>query len=424
MRSLTVGIILLSGFITMPAFGQDNSRKGYVVENNGDTLRGWINYKNWEKNPQQILFKKDSLADNPVKFSSTDIAYFEITGLDKYVKAIVEKDIRPVDQYQLLHGTENMTVSDTVFLRQIVSGSTIDLYELIDTKPHYFIKKADGPFRELNYKVFINEQGSIITQKNYINQLRAVLSNDELSSSLENKIITAGYKERDLREVAVAINKTGGSVYYSTGSTMGGSRIKASFFAGIGGGYSSLRFTGQQSYMEKMSYTGGFSPYVTLGMDISEQRNLQSLFIRIALSWYSVSYKGNGATAPTLIDTADVILKYKLSQQNISPSLSVLYNFINKETYKVYAGLGIAYNFASYPENKVTTIKQGNLSKDFDDYIVPSKHWVNMSVKLGLRVARQWDVGLNADIYGTFTNYPAFALNPNLYSAQLRYFFR
>jgi hypothetical protein len=294
---------------------------------------------------------------------------------------------------------------------------------LIDTKPHYFIKETAGPFKELSYKVFINEQSNIITQKNYINQLRATLGSNEMPSSLENKINASGYKERDLREVIVAINKANGSVYYSTGSASS-SRIKAALFAGIGGGYSSLRFKGEQFYMEKMNYSSGFSPYVTLGMDILEQRNLQSLFIRVELSWYSVKYKGSGATAPNLTDTADVILKYKLSQQNISPSLSVFYNFINKEAYKVYAGLGIAYNFSSYPENKVTTIKQGNHSKDFDDYIVASKHWVNMSVKLGLRVARHWDVGLNADIYGSFTNYPTFSLNPNMYSVQLRYFFR
>ena len=421
MRSPALEIILLSSLIAISVSGQNNT-KGYIVENNGDTLHGWINYKNWEKNPQQILFQKDSLTDNPVKFTTHDITYFEITGLDKYIKAVVEKDTRPVNQHQLLQGTENITVSDTVFLRQIVSGSTIDLYELIDTKPHYFIKNGNGPFRELSYKVFINDRNDIVTQKNYINQLRAVLNNNEMPASLENKIITAGYKERDLREAVVAINRVNGSVHYSTGST-GGSRIKASFFAGIGGGYSSLRFKGNQFYMEKMSYSGSFSPHVTLGMDISEQRNLQSLFIRLALSWYSVNYKGSGASAPSLIDTADVILKYKLSQQNIAPSLSVLYNFVNRETYKIYAGLGVAYNFSSYPENKVTTIKQGGHSKEFDDYIVPSKHWVDLNVKLGLRVARQWEVGLNAGVYGSFTNYPAFSLNPNMYSAQLRYFF-
>ena len=422
MKPLTFGIILLSGFIAMSAFGQNNNNKGYVVENNGDTLRGWINYKNWEKNPKQILFKKDSLAENVVKFSSADISYFEITGLDKYVRAIVEKDIRPVDQHQLLQGTENMTVADTVFLRQIVSGSIIDLYELIDSKPHYFIKAAAGPFKELSYKIFINEQSNIVTQKNYINQLRAVVGTTEMPSSLENKINTAGYEEQDLRKAVAAINKANGSVYYSSGSTSG-SRIKASLFAGVGGGYSSVRFKGQHFNMEKMSYSGGFSPYLSVGMDLVEKRNLQALFIRIELSYYSTGYKGEGVTASNLIDTSHVILKYQLKQQNISPSLSVLYSFINKERYKIYAGAGVAYNFSSYPENKFTTIKPGNKSTEFENYIVPSKHWVTMNATLGMRITKHFDAAVKAELYGSFTNYPAFSLNSNTYTAQLRWFF-
>ncbi|HRO45398.1 hypothetical protein [Agriterribacter sp.] len=423
MKPLTFQMIaLLTGFIAISAFGQNNNKKGYVVENNGDTLRGWINYKNWRKNPQQILFKKDSLTDNVAKFGPDDIICFEITGFDKYIKAIVEKDIRPVDQNQLVEGTENMTITDTVFLRQIVSGSTIDLYELIDTKPHYFIKEAAGPFKELSYKVFINERSNIANQKNYINQLRAVAGNKEMPSSLETKINTAGYKEQDLKEVVAAINKLNGSVYYSTGSTSG-SRIKAALFAGIGGGYSSLRFKGEQFYMEKMSYSGGFSPYFSVGMDLVEQRNLQALFIRIELSYYSTSYTGEGATASNLTDTSNVILKYQLKQQNISPSLSVLYSFINKESYKIYAGAGVAYNFSSYSENKFTTIKPGNKSKELENYIVPSKHWVSMNATLGMRITKHWDAAVKADLYGSFTNYPTFSLNPNTYTAQLRWFF-
>ncbi|HEX5025361.1 MAG TPA: hypothetical protein VFV68_08815 [Agriterribacter sp.] len=260
MKPLTFGITLLSVFIAISAFGQNINKKGYVLKNNGDTLRGWIHYKNWEKNPQQILFQRDSLTDNVVKFSINDLTFFEITGLDKYVKAIVEKDIRPVDPNNLVQGTENMTKTDTVFLRQIVSGSKIDLYELVDSKSHFFLKQANEPYKELSYKVFVNERSNIATQKNYINQLRAVVGNNEMPSSLENKINNASYKEQDLKEAVVAINKAGGSVYYSTGTTSG-RRIKASLFAGIGGGYSSLRFKGEQVYMEKMSYAGGFSPY-------------------------------------------------------------------------------------------------------------------------------------------------------------------
>ncbi|HEX5025360.1 MAG TPA: hypothetical protein VFV68_08810 [Agriterribacter sp.] len=158
-------------------------------------------------------------------------------------------------------------------------------------------------------------------------------------------------------------------------------------------------------------------------MELAEQRNLQALFIRIELSYNSASYKGDGATASGLVDTSSVILKYQLKQQNISPSLSVLYNFVNRQTYKVYAGVGVAYNFSSYPENKLTTIKPGNISKEFENYIVPSKHWVTINATLGTRITKHLDAAVKADVYGSFTNYPTFSLNSNTYTAQLRWFF-
>ncbi len=423
MKSLTfITTALLICCFANPTIAQQAKKKGYVLLNNSDTLHGWIHYKNWEENPRQILFQKDSLNDSPRSFTINDLTCFEIAGFDKYVKAVIEKDIRPVDLNNLLRGYENKSITDTVFLRQIVSGSIINLYELVDSKYHFYIKDAVGPFKELSYKVFLNEEKDMVSQKNYINQLKSVIGEDKMTLPVENKINRAAYKEKDLKAAVIAINKTTGSVYYSAGEK-GNARMKSSFFAGIGGGYSSLQFKGTQAYMDKMSYTGGFTPYVMLGMEVAEQRNFQSLFMRIELVWYSVNYKGSGTIPPTLTDTDDQILKYQLSQRNISPSLSVFYNFVNKETYKVYAGLGIAYNFSSYPENKVTIIKQGNHSKDFDNYIVPAKSWINTSAKLGLRVSRRWDVGLNADIYGVFTNYLTFSLTPHPYSAQLRYFF-
>lgn len=424
MKLLTsITITLLSFCVANITLAQQLNKPGFVVLNNGDTLSGRINYKNWKKNPNQIIFQNDSLSNHLTKYSVAELTSFEITGLDKYIRAVVEKDTRPVNLNNLLEGSENIFITDTVFLRQIVGGSKIDLYELVDSKYHFFIKDSTELIKELIYKVFINEHKNVVSQKNYINQLRALFGQNKIPPSLENKINSAGYQENDLKSVVTAINNMFGSVYYSV-NEKSSNRIKSSFFGGIGVGYSSLQFKGNFLYLDKMTYTGSFSPYVTLGMDVSEQRNLQSLFIRLELSWYSVDYKGSGETEPDFLDTDNVILKYKLSQRNISPSFSIFYNFINMETLRIYAGAGVTYNFSSYSENKLTTIKQGNISKEYDNYIVPSKHWVNLSAKLGLNVSKRWDVGLSAGIYGAFTNYPVFSLNPNMYSAQLRYYFK
>ncbi|NJK97917.1 MAG: hypothetical protein HC905_26095 [Bacteroidales bacterium] len=50
-------IVLFIGLILFNlAYSQENYIPGYVIEN-GDTLKGFIDYRNWEKNPNQIAFK-------------------------------------------------------------------------------------------------------------------------------------------------------------------------------------------------------------------------------------------------------------------------------------------------------------------------------------------------------------------------------
>ena len=38
-------------------FSQTNYKPGYVVNLNGDTLRGFVNYQQWDNNPRTIAFK-------------------------------------------------------------------------------------------------------------------------------------------------------------------------------------------------------------------------------------------------------------------------------------------------------------------------------------------------------------------------------
>src|SRR5690349_1932616 len=124
---------------------QRNYLNGSVVLMNGETLKGMIDYRNWERNPDQVNFKLNE-GSVDINYSVDDIRSFEITGHDKYVSAIVMKDMLPVNANSLeIEGVQKM-IKDTVFLRSIVSGNKLSLYELIDTKSHYYIQQKDGEF--------------------------------------------------------------------------------------------------------------------------------------------------------------------------------------------------------------------------------------------------------------------------------------
>ena len=54
MRSLFIALL-----IAFPAvvFAQTNYQPGYIVQNSGDTVKGFINYQEWRYSPSAVAFK-------------------------------------------------------------------------------------------------------------------------------------------------------------------------------------------------------------------------------------------------------------------------------------------------------------------------------------------------------------------------------
>src|ERR1700760_4607439 len=79
---------LLLALFLLPAslFAQSNYKTGYVLTLKGDTIHGFINYKEWDNNPTSISFKK-SLNDNKVEhYTVDDITCFSLPGNASYQK--------------------------------------------------------------------------------------------------------------------------------------------------------------------------------------------------------------------------------------------------------------------------------------------------------------------------------------------------
>src|ERR1700754_3018582 len=81
----------LLAFILLPFFSiaQSNYKSGFVVNLKGDTLHGFIDYKEWDNNPGDITFKKDLKGDKSANYSTKDAAAFTITGLEQYKRYIL-----------------------------------------------------------------------------------------------------------------------------------------------------------------------------------------------------------------------------------------------------------------------------------------------------------------------------------------------
>ena len=45
------------------AYSQENFVAGSIIKLNGDTVKGYVDYRNWERNPNQIKFKERESAE-------------------------------------------------------------------------------------------------------------------------------------------------------------------------------------------------------------------------------------------------------------------------------------------------------------------------------------------------------------------------
>src|SRR5688572_4568068 len=135
-KTLRFFCMALASFCLTNSYSQSNYKPGSVVTQNGETIEGLIDYRQWRKNPVSIKFQTTANS-SPVTYTVKDLESFEVHGLDRYITAVIKKDIRPVEMAELERAFTDTTVIDTVFLRLLVSGN-YSLYQFNDTKPHFY----------------------------------------------------------------------------------------------------------------------------------------------------------------------------------------------------------------------------------------------------------------------------------------------
>src|ERR1700729_3993728 len=98
--------LLFIGFF-MPLFvsAQSNYKSGFVVTLKGDTLHGYVDYKEWEKNPVKIKFKTNLNKDAEV-FSVENTSAFGISGLEYYEQYSLQISKGQVDVQKISTGVD------------------------------------------------------------------------------------------------------------------------------------------------------------------------------------------------------------------------------------------------------------------------------------------------------------------------------
>lgn len=153
---LTVTLFFI--FANSALFAQTDFRSGFIINNELDTIHGFIDYKGNKANAKKCLFREEPDSEN-ITFTPKDIQAYRFTDSKYYVskKLVVKGEAKKV------------------FLEFLVNG-TIDIYYYRDIDgEHFFVDMGDNKLVRLNndkFEVLVDNKIYLKESTEYIGQLK------------------------------------------------------------------------------------------------------------------------------------------------------------------------------------------------------------------------------------------------------------
>lgn len=208
-KIICLPILIVAPFLV---FAQANYRPGYIINPKGDTVKGFVNYKDWDFNPDVVEFKKD-LKGSRQAFTVHNIQAFGITTLAAYQKAACNISLDETSASRLSSGRDTSFRVDTVFLKVLQRGPRVTLYSYTDEiKTRFYLGKAPSYVpEELVYRIYVGQNNAgdtkTMTEDTYKKVLFAIAAQyNVLDSKLTRDLQDAAYTRDALMPIVSVIN--------------------------------------------------------------------------------------------------------------------------------------------------------------------------------------------------------------------------
>ena len=366
-------------------FGQQNLQPGYIILNDGDTLRGFIDYKEWHKNPSEISF--GTALNKPTNSYSTDeIVYFEVTGKKSYYRFRVRVSMDTRSLSSLAEKKDSSSRTEGEFLRTVSKGKNISLFSLNDeVKLRWYVKQTNEAAPQELLNSIYRAGGQVMNEREYRVQLYRIASSYSVAGEEMTRIISrANYTEQSIRKICDLINGNNpNEVGEKKNLDKAESRVR--FFAGTGITRGVITFSGESRYTGQQPSVS-LTPLLTGGIDIYLVPDIGRVYFRNSLTYTNVNSEVKSEVEEYYHATEQYVLE--LSQQNISIHSQLNYNFYNRPDLKWFGGVGAGINIPFYSKNRQTFIAEGAgaFTTVTDNYLDTKKFWLNASVRSGVAI--------------------------------------
>lgn len=280
-----ITLLVLGLLIFNVCFGQENYLQAYAIGMKGDTMHGFIDYRNWKKNPEKISFKKQ-LSDKATTFTAQNIKSFGVAD-EIYTRGIVLTDVSPVETNELDYIKELRTEVDTVLLQSIIIGhKSLYMFKSEADRETFYILQ-DTTYTLLEYKRYLAETDGAVVKENkwYLNQL-AVYLND--CPTIQQDFKNLKYARKNLENLFLTyFDCTGSSIKFHNRQE----KVKTEFGAVAGLTFNNLQFDPTLVYNRKeidFSTTASYSVALFADVILARNQGKWSVYNELAFSPYMV----------------------------------------------------------------------------------------------------------------------------------------
>ena len=378
-------------FIGISSFAQSNWQKGYYVSSGSDTVRGFIDHKEWVRNPSSFSFKKTLDQKDEKTLHLKEVRYFEVTDWVAYKKYFVSISMN--DSQLGTSGSQHPSRNDTVFLQLVQTGDIATLYRYKDDlKERYYLQGPSDPSpSELLYSIETTSDGVSRVVEKYKGQLFTFAAKaGKLNSDLEWRIKKTSYGAESLSGIVSRINGTENIKVKTNSGQSNKGQNGLSFYFGIGLSKSDLVYSGGAEWAKSSSSSN--NPYGAIGLTYFTSPSVRRTFLNAELSLTSASFH---TVANNLKSYIPQRVDYTFTQVTTGLMLSLNYNFYHTSKTSCFLGAGIRASFHSYSNNvyTITETYPGSITtSSTPDYFSLATKYISPSIRTGVVFGDKLDV--------------------------------
>jgi hypothetical protein len=395
---------------------QKNFQPGYVVTLKGDTVKGFIDYKEWNFTPTSILFKLSGNNSDQKEYTVSDLSFFQITGKEAYRRFIVKISLHQA-KLDNIGGRDTSRKTDTVFLKVLYPGKlSLFSYEDKIKERFYILEERMGQPEELVLREYIKAGSmSLVSENIYKDQLKAIMyAMNRFSDDLSSRIEEAAYGIRDLKKIVQLLNKGNGKELASE------EKSHSSWFAGIGLQRDNLSFEGQHFFADDATNTSlSWLPKISGGLDLFVNPNVEKLFFRL-----EAGFQLNKSNI-SLVNW-NKARTYELASSTVSILPQVNYTLYNTPKLKIPAGVGLSYNLMMYSKNQYKELSPSGdeVYGQNDSFLELKKGILSFLAHASVVFNNKIEASFLYRPSTSFTKYRAYSLGGSNMQLQVYYLFR